>query len=204
MTRRDFLAFAATAAASPSTLVLPVHHVLDTATRSSPEDLRRFQSAIWPEAVRDFARCGIQFRRTDGTGEVRRLPGGNPTFSGLVRGAINVVLTPFIPMSWDKGRAISGTTTTYERHHICVIALRYAHPHQIPFLSVNTCVHELLHVLMLDVFQPQSKGVSRGMREFRIDALATRLWLFHDGAAIRKSAQVYAQRLGIIRRQSSD
>jgi hypothetical protein len=32
------------------------------------------------------------------------------------------------------------------------------------------------------------------MRESRIDALATRLWLFHEGAAIRQSAQAYLHR----------
>lgn len=195
-TRRRFLAItAAAAAASTPALVLPIHHVLDTATKPSKEDLRRFNSAIWPETVRDFARCGIQFLRTEGTGEVRRTPAGNPTFSGLAPRAINLVLTPFIPRNWDRGRALSGLSTIYERHHICVIALLYAHTHQIPFLSVNTCVHELLHVLMLDIFDQQSKGISAGVRELRIDAYATRLWLFHDGDAIRKSAQIYAERL---------
>jgi hypothetical protein len=32
-------------------------------------------------------------------------------------------------------------------------------------------------------------------REFRIDWYATRLWLWHDGGAIRQTAQKYVERL---------
>ena len=76
-----------------------------------------------------------------------------------------------------------------------MVALDYAHGHQIPFLAVNTCVHELLHVLLQDIFEVHPKGLPGYEREFRIDWYATRLWLFHDGAAIRKSAQTYLDRL---------
>jgi hypothetical protein len=75
-----------------------------------------------------------------------------------------------------------------------MIALYEAHPHQVPYLSVNTCVHELLHVLLDDVAETRPKGWRGAAREFRIDLYATRLWLFHDGAEIRKAAQSYLVR----------
>ena len=76
-----------------------------------------------------------------------------------------------------------------------MVALRYAHGNQIPFLSVNTCVHELLHALLQDVFVSRPRWFQTGGREFRTDWYATRLWLFHDGAAVRESAQTYLGRL---------
>jgi hypothetical protein len=76
-----------------------------------------------------------------------------------------------------------------------MVALNYAHCHQIPLLSVNTCVHELLHVLLNDIVESRPHGLPGEMREFRIDWLATRLWLFHDGGTIREAARTYAGRL---------
>ena len=64
-----------------------------------------------------------------------------------------------------------------------------------PFVSVNTCVHELLHALLQDVFVRRPAWYQTGSREFRIDWYATQLWLFHNGAAIRQSAQTYLKRL---------
>jgi hypothetical protein len=98
-------------------------------------------------------------------------------------------------MKWDNGRALAGITTIQGGYHVCLIALQYAHGNQVPYLSVNTCVHELLHALMQDVFVRRPTWYQTGGREFRIDSYATGLWLFHDGAAIRKSAQAYLDRL---------
>src|SRR5437016_3257590 len=108
---------------------------------------------------------------------------------------INLVLTGHIPLYWDNGRALAGVTTIYEGYHVCLIALPYAHGNRMPFLSVNTCVHELLHALLQDVFVSRPKWFQIGRRELRIDWYATRLWLFHDGGAIRRSAQAYLDRL---------
>jgi hypothetical protein len=87
-----------------------------------------------------------------------------------------------------------------------MVALRYAHGNQIPFLSVNTCVHELLHVLLQDILISRLKWFQGGGHELRIDWYATWLWLFHDGATIRKSAQAYLDRLpsGVAARTSLD
>jgi hypothetical protein len=76
-----------------------------------------------------------------------------------------------------------------------MVALRHAHGNQIPFLSVNTCVHELLHALMGDIFEGRPTGVCGQAREFRVDCYATRLWLWHDGGAIRRAAKNYVERL---------
>ena len=86
---------------------------------------------------------------------------------------------------------MTGVSTQYDGYHISMIALDYAHGHQIPFLAVNTCVHELLHVLLEDIFEVHPKGLAGYERESRIDWYATRLWLFHDGAGIRTAAQAY-------------
>ena len=199
MTRRDFLGAAAitrslTSAAEPP-LIVPILRVMDTRAKCTPEQLQRFSSVIWPEAVRDFARGGIQFQVRDATGEIRSSPGDRPIFVGPDRGVINMVMTDHIPMNWDSGRALAGVTALYQGYHVCVIALSYAHGHQVPFLSVNTCVHELLHALLQDIFVSRPKWFQTGEREFRADWYATRLWLFHDGTAIRQSAQAYLVRL---------
>jgi hypothetical protein len=199
VTRRNFVWTAAVATAAASSaqapLIVPVHRVLDSRAKCTPEHPRRFSSIIWPEAVRDFNRCGIRFQTSEATGEIRRSAGDRPVFIGLERGFINLVLTDHIPMYWDNGRALAGATTLYEGYHLCVIALSYAHGHQVPFVSVNTCVHELLHAMLQDIFVSRPKWFQTGGREFRIDSYATGLWLFHDGAEIRKSAQAYADRL---------
>jgi hypothetical protein len=198
MTRREFMfttSFAALASTpSGASLVIPVHQVLDARSKHTPQQLHRFLWSIWYEAARDFQRCGIHLQTTKGGGEVKRSPADRPIIIGLDPAAINVVLTDHLPMKWDHGRALRGLTTEYEGHHVCMIALKYAHGHQIPFLSVNTCVHELLHVLLHDIFETRPSGFAGFMRESRIDALATRLWLFHEGAAIRQSAQAYLHR----------
>jgi hypothetical protein len=168
---------------------------MDSRAQCPPEQLHHFWSTIWPEAVRDFSHGGITLQTSDGPGEIRRSPGDKPIFIGLRRGAINLVLTGRIPMNWDNGRALAGVTTIHDGYHVCLVALRYAHGNQVPFLSVNTCVHELLHALLQDVFVSRPKWFQTGAREFRIDCYATGLWLFHDGAAIRNSAQAYLGRL---------
>jgi hypothetical protein len=126
---------------------------------------------------------------------VRRSPGDRPTFIGLRRGVINLVLTDHLPLYWDNDRALAGVTALWDGHAVCLIALRYAHGNQMPFLSVNTCVHELLHALLQDIFVNRPRWYQSGGREFRIDWYASWLWLFHDGAAIRESARVSLDRL---------
>jgi hypothetical protein len=168
---------------------------MDSRAKCTPQQVSRFSSSIWPEAVRDFERCGIQFEVSEVTGEVRRSPGGRPVFIGLEHGAINLVITDQILQNWDRGRGLTGVSTQYDGYHISMIALDYAHGHQIPFLAVNTCVHELLHVLLQDIFEVHPNGLAGYERESRIDWYATRLWLFGDGAAIRKAAESYLVRL---------
>ena len=198
MTRRDFIgtAAAATIRFSPqSRLLVPVHRIMDARAQCSPDQLRYFWSSIWPEAVRDFGRGGIELQTSDGPGEVRRSPGDRPIFIGLRRGVINLVLTDHLPLYWDNDRALAGVTALYNGYPMCMIGLRYAHGNQIPFLSVNTCVHEILHALLQDIFASRPKWYQSGRREFRTDWYATCLWLFGDGAAIRESAQTCLGRL---------
>ncbi len=185
----------AAAAAASSPLVVPVRQVLDIRPNFTVEQVRRFSSGIWREAVRDFDRCGVQLRGGAGTGEIRRSPGDRPILIGLERGVINLVITDHIPMKWDVGRALAGVTVLYEGYHVCMIALNSAHGHQVPFVSVNTCVHELLHAFMGDIFMSHPKWYQTGSREFRIDCYATELWLFHNGGVIRKAAETYLPRL---------
>jgi hypothetical protein len=194
VTRRAFISVAVGAEAKPR-LVVPVRRVINAWAKSTPESLRKFRSSIWPETVRDFARCGIELKGEEVKGEIGRSPGGNPVFAGLERGVINVVVTDYIPMNWDNGRGLPGLTTIFEGYHLCLVALGYAHGHQIPFLSINTCVHELLHALLHDIFHSPPTRFKASRREFEIDWLATRLWLFGEGTVIRESAQRYVRRL---------
>lgn len=198
MTRRDFIGIAAAAAygsAASTQLLVPVHRVVDARAERPPDELQHFWWSIWPEAVRVFGHGRIGFQTTDGPGEVRLSPGDRPIFVGLRRGVVNLVLTTHIPMYWDKGRELAGVTTIHDGYHVCLIALRYAHGNRVPFLSVNTCVHELLHALLQDIFVARPSWYASGGREARTDWYATGLWLFRDGAAIRKSAQAYLARL---------
>ncbi|HEY1336553.1 MAG TPA: hypothetical protein VGF59_03545 [Bryobacteraceae bacterium] len=198
MTRRDFLSRAALVAAAPtppSSLNVPVNLILDRRARFTASQLHRFSTKIWPEAVRDFVRGGIHLQTVHGIGEVKRSPGDRPVFTGLQRAMINVVATDLIPLQWDNGRGLAGVTTRWEGFHVCLIALNNAHSDQIPFFSVNTCVHELLHALLQDIFANRPNGVSGQEREARIDWYGTLMWLFHDGAAVRASARAYLERL---------
>ncbi len=198
MTRRHFLSAAVVAAKPPASqplLRLPVHRVTDPRAHLTPGPLQRFWSTIWPEAVRDFKQGGIELQTTDGPGEVRRSAGDNPVLTGVRRGVINLVVTGPLPVYWDNGRALAGTTTLWDGYAVCMIAVPYAHANQVPFVSVNTCVHELLHALFQDIFVSRLKWYQSDSRELRSDWYATRLWLFHDGAAIRQSAAACLDRL---------
>ena len=181
-------------AAAPS-LTVPVHRVTDRRAQCTPQQFRHFWWSIWPEAVRDFGRCGMRLECSDATGEIRRSPAGRPLFLGLERGVINLMLTDHIPMDWDNGRALAGVTKLHEGYCLCVVALRYAHGHRIPFFSTNTCVHEMLHVLLQDIFLRRPGAIQVGEHETRIDWYATRMWLFHEGGAVRQSAAISLSRL---------
>jgi hypothetical protein len=202
MTRREFFLSIASAAGagvvptiSQTPIIVPVHLVLDGQAKWRPEQLHYFWSHIWPEAVRDLASCGIRLESSLRAGEVWRHSGREPEVTGLNSGVINFVISDRIPIEWDNGRALSGVTTRYRGYHLCMVALNHAHCHQIPLLAVNTCVHELLHALLQDIFESRPAGWRGETREFRIDLYATRLWLFHDGTAIRKAARIYVERL---------
>jgi hypothetical protein len=192
ITRRRFLATPLVAAAisrPQAAVIVPVHIVLDRSAQWGRNMLPRFWQQLWPQAVRDFARCGIRLEITVKTGDIWRPPNREPAIIGLDSGVINLVVTDRIPIEWDNGRLLSGVTTLYRGHVLSMVGLNRAHGHQIPFLSVNTCVHELLHVLLQDVFQNRPEGLWGEAREYRVDWYATRMWLFHDGAAVRNSAQ---------------
>lgn len=183
------------AAGAQPPLLIPVHRVMDSRARHTPDRLRRFNLDVWPEAVRDFNRCGIQFLHTQVDGEIKRSPAGQPVFSGIRRGVINLVVTDRVPMDWDSARALAGVSTLHQGHALSLIALHYAHAHRVPFLSVNTCVHELLHVLLQDIFVDRPGWFRAGRREVRVDWVATRLWLFRQGEQIREPAAACLRRL---------
>jgi hypothetical protein len=198
MTRRVFLGTsfavgAAQTAASP--VVVPVRRIVNGHAKIGTDDLVRFWRKIWPEALRDLGSGGVRLQVTDAPGEIRQTAADRPIFTGLDRGSLNLVLTDHLPLYWDAARALAGATTIYESYHLCLIALRYAHANQVPWISLNTCTHELLHALMQDVYLTNPKWYQSAGREASIDAYATALWLFHSGDAVRKSAREYVARL---------
>jgi hypothetical protein len=189
------LLLAATAArATLQPISVPVRLLFDSRTAWTPQR-KHYWSRIWKEAVDDFDRGGIDLRVTSGTGEIRRTASDKPMFTGLGDRTLNVMVTQRLPAEWDRGRGVAGVTTTWEGRHLCAIALDYAHGHRIPFVAVNTCVHELLHAFMLDIFERRPPGLEGSAREFRIDVYATRMWLFGDVSAVRESATSYLKRL---------
>jgi hypothetical protein len=195
VTRRAFIATAILAARSEQPVIVPVRRIVDAHAKIAPVDLARFWRKIWPQASRDFGSCGVRLQVTDAPGEIKNTAADRPVFVGLDRGSLNLVLTDHLPLYWDASRALAGVTTIYEGYHLCLIALRYAHGHQVPWFSTNTCTHELLHALMQDVYVMHPKWYQSAGREARIDAYATGLWLFHSGDAVRKSAREYVARL---------
>lgn len=199
MNRRELLrgALLAIPAAhhSPARLDVPILRLVNKHATCSANQVRQFCSTIWNEAVQDFDRGGLPLCTVERTGGIRRYASGKPKFEGLERGRINVVLTDRVPLEWDNGRAVNGVATIYEGFHLCVIAMNYAHGHRVPFLAVNTVVHELLHILLQDIFTRRAGTVHAQGREARVDWHATRLWLFNDGAGIREPARAYLQRL---------
>jgi hypothetical protein len=201
MTRREFFLVTPAAGvvpkASQAPLRVPVRHVLDVRLNSRREQIRSYWSRIWPEAVRNFGWCGIRLENSVTAGEIQRPAFREPVVTGLDRGAVNIALTDRIPPEWDNGRDLSGVTLRYRGYDLCMIALDQAHCHEVPLLSVNTCVHELLHALLRDIAERRPKGLAGEAREVRIDWYATRLWLFHDGAAIRQAAVAYVERLRV-------
>ena len=168
---------------------------MDSRLPKQSADLTRFWSKIWPEAVRNFSSGGIDLQVTDGAGELKYTAAERPIVNGARRGILNLVVTDHIPIYWDRGREWAGVTTILDGCHICMIALRSARANQAAFLSVNTCVHELLHALLQDVYLKPPAWYEASEREMRVDWYATRLWLFHEGTAIRQSGADYLRRL---------
>ena len=184
-----------TAAAGRAPLRVPVRRIVDSRANFSPQQLHAFWWRIWPEAVRIFSRCGIELAASDARGEIRRSPSSQPIFAGVEHGVINLVVTRQIPLGWARGRGVSGMTTIWNGHHVCVVALDHAHVNRVPVIAVNTVVHELLHALLQDVFIVRPTWAQTEQHELRVNWTATRLWLFHDGSGIRESADAYLTRL---------
>jgi hypothetical protein len=192
ISRRELLGSVAAFVRVPQQPVtIPVRIVIDTKAKWNYRQIGGFWSGMWPEAVADFARGGVRLASTTATGEVERPAFREPVISGLDRGALNLVVTDLIPLQWDSGRALAGVTVLYRGYHVCMVALAVAHGNQVPFLSVNTCVHEILHALLHDIFEFRPGGVHGQAREARIDWYATCLWLFHTGGGLRESARQY-------------
>jgi hypothetical protein len=189
---------AAAAGAFPAggdSVVVPVHHIVDGLAKWAPGEVERFQRRLWPATIRQLGRCGVRFDSSYGSGGVWRPPGREPVVTGLERHMLNLVITNRIPMEWDQGRTLSGVTARYRGFHLCMIAMDHAHGLELPLVSVNTCTHELLHALMLDIFEDRPGGAAGQWREFRIDWYATRLWLGAGSADVRVSARRYVVRL---------
>lgn len=196
LSRRGLLAAAVAAGVAVDggrlEVAIPVRQVLDGRAEWAAGQVRWFHKKLWAEAAGDLLKCGVRLQTTITPGGVERPPGREPILSGLERGVLNFVITNRIPMQWDQGRALCGVTAIYRGYHMCMVALNRAHGHQIPFLSVNSCVHELLHALLGDILERRPGGVDGELREARIDFLATRLWLFGEGSAVRQAAERYA------------
>jgi hypothetical protein len=183
----------AAAAAVEASVTVQVRVVIDSRPKFSAERLRYWQG-IWDQAYGDFARIGVRLSARTVDGEIKRSPGDRPIFVGLDRAALNLVVTDHVPMKWEQGRALRGVAFRYDGYDTVLIALNYAVRHQVPFFSINTCEHELLHVLLGDILEKRPAAVKEQTREYRIEWYGTRMWLFHAGAFVREGARQYANR----------
>jgi len=182
-------------ASSPPPLLLPVRLIVDRAPNFSAPRLEAFRESLWSEAVRSLAGCGIRLDVTWASGEVGRPAFREPIIAALERRALNFVVTDRIPVEWDHSGTMCGLTTLYRGFHLCMVALDHAHGNQLPFLSVNTCLHELLHALLLDIFAARPSEWQRQTHEARVDWYATRLWLLGGAGDLRDSAAIYLRKL---------
>ncbi|MFN7923454.1 MAG: hypothetical protein U0Q16_25355 [Bryobacteraceae bacterium] len=194
-TRREILAGTAAGIRLEPALLIPVRRILDASARLGAADLAAFEERIWQQAMETFAACDIFLHAVAKTGDLWRPPQREPVVSGLERGVLNVMITDRIPIYWDQGRGLGGVTAIYRGYHLSMISVAHAHRNLVPFVSVNTCVHEVLHALLLDIFEQRPHGAEGHAREARVDASATRMWLLRDGAAVRESARRYLERL---------
>lgn len=198
MTRREFFPVMAAGLLSTSRqapVTLPVRLILDDRAKLGPHQLHFFWAYLWPQAVSELWRCGVHVAASQAPGEIWRPPGREPMVSGLDRGSLNLVITNQIPMEWDSGRGVSGITTWYRGYSLSVVAITRCHGNQVPFLSTNTCLHEMLHALLGDIFDARPGRAAVQAREFRADWYATMLWMLWDGGAVRRAAAAYVARL---------
>lgn len=162
-TRRMLLAAPLCAAASSlpgaPPRAVPVRLIEDSRVPWSRDRLAWFRSRLWPEAAGNLARGGIRLNVVKAPGEVERPPGREPLLKGIQRGVLNFIVTSHIPVQWDGGRGLCGVTTLYRGFHVSMVALSLAQEHQIPFPSVNSCLHELLHALLGDIYEARPPGV---------------------------------------------
>jgi hypothetical protein len=183
------------ALAGEAALRVPVLCVRNIHAKCTPRQMREFNDRVWNEALFTLEKSGIHLDVLDREGEVLKYPSDRPRIIGLARNRLNIVLTDHLPMYWDHGRSLGGLSTVYEGCHLCMVGIQNAHGFRIPFLSVNSVVHELLHIFLMDVFTASDGGLmNTHTRESRVDWYATRMWLFHDGAAVRESVQQYLKR----------
>src|SRR5215469_14694534 len=108
MKRRDFLcAIAALPPGASSQITVPIRRIGDGKARFPAGSLQRFWHSIWPEAVTDFGRRRIALQTTDGPGEVGHTAADRPVFTGLRRGALNLVLTDEPPLHSHDARSLA-------------------------------------------------------------------------------------------------
>ncbi len=90
MTRREFFSLAVAAGtvggSARAPVIVPVHVVIDAAAKMRPDAMQYFWRSIWPEAMRDFGRCGISVPNTVQDGSVWRPNFRTPMVSGLESG----------------------------------------------------------------------------------------------------------------------
>ena len=192
-TRRALLLTPLVVAAADSVVTVPVRIAIDKRPKFGEERLTYWRG-IWDQAWGDFAKVGVRLDAKTVDGEIKRSPADRPIFVGLDRSVLNIVVTDHIPMLWDQGRALRGVAFRYDGYDTVLIALNYAVRHQVPFFSVNTCEHELLHVFLGDIFERPPGALKGQWREYRIEGYGSRMWLFGAGAAVREGARRYLAR----------
>jgi hypothetical protein len=172
-------------------LEVPVQVVLNKLAKWTSAERDSFRNNVWNEAVQVLRKCGISLRATEREGEIHKYPSGRPRIVGMQYGVLNIVLTDTIPMAWDNGRGVAGVATVYEGYHLALISIRAAHGNRVPFLHVNTVLHELIHMFFEDFYVPREGRLSGQAHEHVIDWHATRMWLFSDGDHVKHSAAQY-------------
>jgi hypothetical protein len=138
------------------------------------EDVDWFRNCLLPEALLDLTKAGVAPIVRWGGGWIERKE-ADALFHGVVPKAVNVFVTPWVPLCWDKGMGLCGLSGIAAGTDTVIVSTANAHRHLVPYLATNTLLHEFGHVLRGDLHRKNTNGWGEQMDELAVDRTVTHL-----------------------------